>query len=142
MTDILVLDTSVFVSALLGSGGASRAVLRECLTGRFEPLMGAALLAEYESVLSRAKLFEHCALTPRERDAIFDALLSVCNWVNIYYGWRPNLPDESDNHLIELAVAGGARFLATKNVRDFARAELRFPNLIVCTPTTLLKEYR
>ncbi|MFZ4538095.1 helix-turn-helix domain-containing protein [Propionivibrio sp.] len=25
-----------------------------------------------------------------------------------YYGWRPNLPDEADNHLIKLALAGNA----------------------------------
>ena len=27
----------------------------------------------------------------------------------MYYGWSPNLPDEGDSHLIELALAGGAQ---------------------------------
>lgn len=26
-------------------------------------------------------------------------------WTRIYFGWRPNLRDEADNHLVELAVA-------------------------------------
>lgn len=40
---IIVLDTSVFVSALLGPTGASREVLRACLSGRLQPLMGIEL---------------------------------------------------------------------------------------------------
>jgi len=35
----------------------------------------------------------------------------------IYYGWRPNLPDEADNHLIELAMAGGIDWMPTSNRR-------------------------
>lgn len=54
--------------------------------------------------------------------------------------WRPNLPDESDNHLVELAVAGGAGAIVTKNVRDFRRAELHFPNLLIMTPAGIIKE--
>ncbi len=42
-------------------------------------------------------------------------------------GWRPNLKGESDNQLIELAVAGGASKIVTANIRDFVRAELPFP---------------
>jgi uncharacterized protein len=52
----------------------------------------------------------------------------------------PNLRDEADNHLIELAVAGGASVLVTKNVRDFQGAELQFPGLRVLQPEKLMKE--
>jgi len=31
--------------------------------------------------------------------------------------------------LIELAVAGGARAIVTRNLRDLSRMELRFPTL-------------
>ena len=65
------------------------------------------MLAEFEDVLSRDLLFEHWVLTRSERERLFDAFLAVCRWVRVYYGWRPNLADEADNHLVELAVAGG-----------------------------------
>ena len=52
----------------------------------------------------------------------------------------PNLPDESDNHLVELAVAGGAEAIVTHNIKDFNRADLTFPGLQVVTPRVLLKE--
>lgn len=137
---IIVLDTSVFVAALLGPAGASRSVLRACLGRRLVPLMGAALFAEYESLLSRTEVFQRCLLDPLERESILNAFAAVCRWTTIYYGWRPNLRDEGDNHLIELAVAGGAEAIVTKNVRDFRSAELRFPGLRILRPEDLLKE--
>jgi putative PIN family toxin of toxin-antitoxin system len=144
MTDpepgLIVVDTNVLVSAFLGPGGASREVLRRSLGGRCRPLIGAALFAEYESVLEREALFEGCVLSPRERGRLLDDFLGVCRWTRVYYAWRPNLRDESDNHLVELAVAGGARAIVTTNVRDFGRMELRFPDLRVLTPADLIKE--
>jgi predicted nucleic acid-binding protein len=53
---------------------------------------------------------------------------------------RPNLRDEADNHLIELAVAGGARAIVTKNVRDLRASQLHFPGLRILRPEEALKE--
>jgi predicted nucleic acid-binding protein len=44
--------------------------------------------------------------------------------------------------LVELAVAGGADYIVTKNLRDVARMELLFPNLKVVFPETLVKEIK
>ena len=54
--------------------------------------------------------------------------------------WRPDLPDEADNHIVEPAVAGGAEFIVTFNKRDFERGELYFPGLQIVTPRALIKE--
>lgn len=102
--------------------------------------MGAALFAEYESLHAREALFKRCMPTKAERQAMLDAFCSICKWVNVYYAWRPNLPDESDNHLIELAMAGGADAILTHNVKDFRRSELRFPDLKIVTPATWFKQ--
>jgi len=58
----------------------------------------------------------------------------VCEWVNVYYLWRPNLSDEADNHVLELAVAGGAKTIVTGNVKDFERTSLQFPGIQIMTP--------
>jgi uncharacterized protein len=77
-------------------------------------------------------------LTPKERQTLFEALLSVSEWVRVYYLWRPNLPDEGDNHLVELAIAGGAGVIVTNNTRDVRRGELNFPCLKILTPAQFL----
>ena len=137
----VVIDTNVFIGACLGQG-ACRAVIAACLEEKLIPLMGVALLAEYEDVLSRTKLFVRSRLDASERDELLDIFLATCRWTRIYYGCRPNLQDEGDNHLVELAVAGGADYIVTKNLRDVARMELLFPNLKVVFPETLLKEIK
>jgi len=138
----IVLDTNVFVSALLSPHGASRALLRACLRGRYQPLMGTTLFLEYEAIMAHETLFASCRLTKDEREALLDAFLSVCYWQKVYYAWRPNLPDEADNHLVELAVAGGATAIVTYNTRDFERAELHFPGLGIVRPAALVREDR
>lgn len=137
----VALDTNVLVSALLRDGGAGRAVLRACLRGQYQPVLGPALLAEYEDVLGRPKLFADSALSAREREELFDGLMSCSRWVEVFYAWRPNLPDESDNHLIELAVAAQADAIVTRNLRDVARGELKFPMLRVLTPEQCLEAF-
>ena len=136
----IVVDTSVFVSALLGTGGASRAVLRACLERRLSPLMGTSLFAEYESLMGRDELYEGSILDQAEREALLNAFLSVCTWTHIYFLWRPNLRDEGDNHVVELAVAGAASAIVTKNLRDFRQMEIPFPDLRVLGPEALLEE--
>ncbi|WP_422137480.1 PIN domain-containing protein [Endozoicomonas sp. ALC020] len=66
-----------------------------------------------------------------EREQVLNALLSITQWVEIYYLWRPKLPDEADNHLVELAMADGASHIITKNIKDVGRGELRFDHLNV-----------
>ncbi len=126
---------------MLRGGASARAVLRACLEDRYVPVLGPALLAEYEDVLSRAPLFAGSVLTADERAAVFDALLSHARWVEVYYAWRPNLPDEADNHLIELAVAAQADAIVTRNLRDLARGELKFPSIRKLTPEQCLEVY-
>ena len=139
MTHRIVIDTNICRGACLGQGAAHH-VVAACLQNQCLPLMGAALFAEYEDVLARTELFTSCRLNTEEREELLDIFLSCCAWTRIYYAWRPNLPDEADNHLVELAVAGGARFIVTRNLRDVARMELKFPTLRVISPEDFLKE--
>lgn len=136
----VVVDTNVLVGALLRRHGENREILRACLEGRLTPLVGQALFLEYEDVLGRAQLFKKSPLDARERQRFLESFLTVCEWVQVYYLWRPNLRDEGDNHILELAVAGGASWVVTNNVADFAGSELRFPQIRIARARHFLKE--
>lgn len=136
----VVVDTNVFVSALRSEGGASREVLRRALRGVYQPLFSNALWLEYEDLLGRGIWSD--TTTAEERREVLAALAGIGRWVRIYYLWRPNLPDEADNHLIELAVAGGATAIITHNTRDLLGGQLCWKSLSILTPAQCLETLR
>jgi predicted nucleic acid-binding protein len=85
-------------------------------------------------------VIERCSLPRKDIQALLSALMSVSRWVQVYYLWRPNLTDEADNHLIELAIAGNAEAIITQNIKDFQQTELLFPSLSIITPQSLIME--
>jgi len=135
----LVIDTNVLVAALRSGGGASRQVIRRSILGHYTALFSNALWLEYEDLIARPMWSETPSLA--EREAVIDAMAASGRWVKIYYGWRPNLRDPGDDHLVELAVAGGARAIVTHNVRDIAGAELRWPDCPTLTPSACLERF-
>jgi len=137
----IVIDTNVLVSAIMTQTSHSRIILRLSIEGKLQPLIGDALFNEYEDVLARDELFERCPISKKEREKLLNAFLMSCEWIKIFYKWRPNLRDEADNHLVELAIAGGAECIVTKNVKDLQSGELVFDNLSILSPTDILKDY-
>ena len=136
-----MLDTNILVAVLLRGGDSAPAVLRACLNGNYQAVLGPALLVEYEDVLGRTNLLSDSILSTKERTELFDGFLNRCRWVEVFYAWRPNLPDEADNHLIELGVAAQADAIVTRNTRDLSRGELKFPSLRVLTPEHCLEVF-
>ena len=86
---------------------------------------------------SRPHICKQCHLSTEEMRELLNACYSVCEWTPIYYLWRPNLRDEADNFLVELAMAGNASCIVTNNLKDFQKAELIFPGIL--TPEQLLR---
>lgn len=95
---------------------------------------------EYQDLLGRPVWGD--TTTADERLNLLAALAHRGRWVTVYYGWRPNLPDEADNHLIELALAGGAQAIVTHNLRDLHHGELGLGSLRVMTPAQCLEEWK
>lgn len=139
MSERIVVDTNVFIAAVLSSAGSNRKVIRAFLEGKVIPIMRAALFHEYEDLLSRNDLMQQSPICSEERDTLYAAFLSVSEWIRVYFLWRPNLPDAGDDHLIELAVAGGAGAIVTNNLSDLRGGEPRFPYLKILTPNQFLK---
>jgi len=136
----VVIDTNIIVSALMNANGAPRQIIRLALWGEITPFMGNALLGEYEDVMSREDILAKSILDKDEVRDLLNALYASCEWTSVYFLWRPNLQDEADNHLIELALAGGTNRIISANKRDFKHSDLSFPELSIQTAGEFLDE--
>jgi putative PIN family toxin of toxin-antitoxin system len=142
MTIRVVVDTNVLVGGLISGTGANREILRRCLKGELQPYIGNALYLEYQDLLNRDAIHTLCKQTSVSLLEFLDGFAAVCHAIDTHYLWRPNLRDEGDNHLVELAIAAGAAYIITNNVSDFAQAELKHLGYEVITPEQLLRLLR
>jgi len=136
----VVIDTNIWISALISKEGTSRQIIRLALEDKISPQISTTLFNEYDAVMKRDKIQKLCRLDSEEQIVLLEAFLSTCQWNEIFYLWRPNLSDEGDNFLIELAVASNAKVIITDNVKDLVSGELQF-NIEVLTPIEFLKRY-
>ena len=89
--------------------------------GQLKTVLSTTLLFEYESVLKRNQVV--LDLSDPEIEKILDYLCMRSEHQRVYFLWRPHLPDPKDDHLLELAVASGTKFIVTHNTKDFAGTE-------------------
>ncbi|NHT77472.1 putative toxin-antitoxin system toxin component, PIN family [Rhizobiaceae bacterium CRRU44] len=134
----VVIDTNVLTSAYIGRGASSK-IIELCLLKTLTPVLSASLFLEYRDVLSREAIFGRARLDSLERSLLLRAFVSTCRWHDIYFSWRPNLVDEADNHVFELAVAANGATIVTNNIRDFRSMDLKFPEIVIETPQSLLQ---
>jgi len=137
----IVIDTSVWISALITKDSKAREIIKMVFKKELYPQMSEALFKEYESVMKRNKIQRLTPLGKEEQNELFNAYLSCCNWNEVYYSWRPNLKDEDDNFVVELAVASNSLFILTYNMKDFNDAELLFSHKVI-TPERFIEEMK
>ena len=104
-----VVDTNVLYPGLYSATGASHQILRLIEQGRIVPLLSTTLLFEYEEVLKLNQ--KQLRLSARAFDDILNGLCNCGEGRKIHFLWRPQLSDPKDDHVLELAVAAGARIL-------------------------------
>ena len=132
----IVVDTNVLIAALRSRRGASFRLLS--LIGvdtRFEINLSVPLVLEYEDVAKRPSL--EIELSPEDIDGIIDYLCLVANHRQIFFLWRPFLPDPKDDMVLELAVEAQCQYVVSHNKRDFSNVD-QF-GLAVVSPREFLK---
>jgi predicted nucleic acid-binding protein len=110
-----VVDTNIVVSALLRADTAPAAVIQQVAAQALQPVICAAILAEYRAVLPRPRL--------RLRAADIEEFLALVGaqaaWVEMpAYDGNPPLPDAGDWPFIACALAAGCPVI-TGNVKHF-----------------------
>jgi putative PIN family toxin of toxin-antitoxin system len=133
----VVIDTNVVYAGLRSQLGASHRLLREI--GRneaFQIHLSVPLVLEYEEVARRHA--RALGLSFQDIEDILDYLCSVAGLHDVFYLWRPFLPDPDDDMLLELAVEAACNRIVTFNLRDFAGIE-QF-GVKAVAPSEFLKE--
>lgn len=115
---LIVVDTNVVFEGLTKQGGATGLIIDAWLAGLMVVCVSNALAYEYDDVLSRRLSEERWSqLRP-----MLGRLLSVAQYTNIYFSWRPTSPDAGDDLVIDCAMNAGA-IVVTSNIRDFRSAK-------------------
>jgi putative PIN family toxin of toxin-antitoxin system len=131
----IVIDTNVLVAALRSRRGASFKLVSVLPSDDFSIAISVPLILEYEDVLNR---LESTAFTEQDIGNFIDFLCKIGHHQEIFFLWRPFLPDPFDDHVLEVALAAGCEAIVTYNKRDFKGVE-RF-GLRVLDPREFLSE--
>jgi putative PIN family toxin of toxin-antitoxin system len=131
----VVADTNVFVTALRSQFGASYQLLSLIDKDVYQLNLSVPLVLEYEEVAKR--MIGEISLTEQEIDNILDFVIKHSNQWHIFYLWRPQLKDPSDDMVLELAVTANCNYILTYNVNDFKGIE-KF-GIKAITPKAFLK---
>ncbi len=103
----VVLDTNVFVSAVLG--GRLRVIVDAWRADRFTLVISDAIAREYLDVLKRPKF----NLTAREITATTDYLLKTAEFVTPIKAVSAVKDDPTDNKFLEAALAGEVMYVVS-----------------------------
>lgn len=131
----IVIDTNVVIAALRSKKGASFKLLSQVGTKRFKTHDSVPLVLEYEDVIHRQRV--ELGLSRDDVSDLIDSLCALAKHHEIYFLWRPSLPDANDELILELAVSARCEYIVTHNIADFAGVE-KF-GIEAVTPGAFLK---
>jgi putative PIN family toxin of toxin-antitoxin system len=117
----IVIDTNVIFTALKSRLGASYKLVSLIPDKIFSIAISVPLIIEYEDVLRRGKL--PAAITANDITDFIDFLCYIGNQQDIFFLWRPFLPDSSDDLVLEVAVASSCDAIITYNKRHYKNVE-------------------
>lgn len=117
-----VLDTNVFVAAFRSINGASFEILRRLPISGFTPCLSLPLFMELQDVLTRPDNLPSSKSVSNVHEFLQD-FTSISLLQDIYFLWRPFLPDPDDDLILELAFAANAPYIVTHNLNDFRGSE-------------------
>ncbi len=117
----IVIDTNVVFAALRSKRGASSKQFSLVRTQKFEIHDSVPLIVEYENVIQRQQ--EEIGLSLKDVAALIDSLCALAHHHEIYFLWRPSLPDANDELVLELAVSAHCDYIVTHYMADFKSVE-------------------
>ena len=132
----VVIDTNILIAALRSPRGVSYQILRLLGSAYFDIHISVPLLLEYESIAKR--YLDDLSVNGDDVDDLLDYICTTAQAHQVYYTWRPFLPDPNDEMILEIAVTAGCDGIVTFNKKDFRGCE-KF-GLQLWSPVELLRK--
>ena len=117
----LVIDTNVVIAALRSRRGASSKLLLLVGSDKFDIHDSVSLILEYEDVIQRQR--PDLGLSNIDVSDFINSMCSLAQHHEIYFLWRPFLPDANDELILELAGSVQCDYIVTHNLSDFRGVE-------------------
>ena len=133
----IVLDTNVLISAFLSRTGTPYQVFELTRTSDMALIMSRAVFQELERVIRYPHLRSHANYSDNQVERFLRGIDQISVWVSVDQTLAAITNDESDNRLLELAVAGKARYIITGDKRHLLPLR-RFQGIEVVSPTEFL----
>lgn len=114
-----VVDTNVWVSAVLNPAGSPARILEAFASGRFDLVTSEPLLAELADVLRRPRIVRRYRIDEDEVTRLLALLRTRATLVDVH-GEITLCRDPDDDAVIETALRGGADALVTRD-EDLSR---------------------
>lgn len=135
MTPLLILDSNVYISAVL-FGGKPRQIIEAALAGRIRLAVSAAILEEIESVL-KGKKFKFPEIATRE---IINEIASLAEIFEPVEKISRIKEDPADNRILECALAAGAAAIVSGDSHLLSLGI--FHAIPVLNPAACLEKYK
>ncbi len=143
MKMIVTIDTNVIYQGLYSSRGASHQLLNMIKNDHIQLAISVPVFIEYSDVLQRDTTLEKTGLIISDINAVLDFLAYKGIQQKIFFLFRPNLLDETDNKFVELALASQSKYLITSNVKHFIHnSDLKVFGVKIITPGDFLRLWR
>ncbi len=140
-TPPIVMDTNVLVAgACRNESSLAYRVLMGVIRREIPLMLTAAIALEYFEVLQRPRVLAMTGLSHSQSADLVTELIALSRQVQIYFSWRPNLSDESDNKFVEAAIHTGATIL-TYNESHFRSTDLPRLGWHFMTPKEYVTRY-
>jgi len=139
---LITLDTNILYQALKSNTGASYFILQKVRNRNIQIALSVPVFLEYQDVLTRDTSLKDFELELNDVEKFIRFIAYIGKPFEIYFLLRPNLKDEKDNKIVELAVTSQSDYLITSNIKDFKNAELKFDQLKIITPSEFVKMWR
>jgi len=135
----VVVDTNIIIAGLYSRSGASFQIIEAAIKNRLEYAISPLIALEYIGKIEDK--VKDGFLDPPVQYYLRIVKAFIQNGIQIQRPFlnRPNLPDNSDDKILECAIAGQCNTIITFNVRDFPKNILDQYELVAHTPGEFIK---